>query len=762
MNLRNTICLLSLILSFNLKAQTQSFNGPSWLAPKHKLQTSEEAVKFVSELMDKMTLKEKIGQLNLPSIGFDVTGPILSEGVEAKIDSGWVGGVFNTYTPNAVRKLQEKAVKNTRLGIPLLLGYDVIHGHRTIFPVPLGLSCTWNPALIKSTARVAAKESTADGLNWTFSPMVDISRDPRWGRVSECAGEDPYLGSMVAQAMVDGYQGDDLTNARNLMACVKHFALYGAPDGGRDYNTVDMSRYKMENDYLPPYRAAVQSGVGSIMTAFNDVNGMPSTCNTFLLKELLRKKWSFDGMVVTDYTAIEELIDHGLGTEKEVSHKAIRAGAEMDMVGESYLKYLEALVRENIELENDINTACRNILLAKYRLGLFDDPYRGLDNQWQEEILSKEHRSAAKQAAEESFILLKNKNKVLPLKQDLKIAFIGPQIKRKRDLIGNWSGAGDWKKAVSIWEGASEIKNKRYALGCNLIDRELIREQLNQHDGQIPEYQDPKTLIDDALKVARTADVLVVALGEAFGMSGEAASMTQISLPEEQIDLLRSLRQLNIPIVTVLMNGRPLVLNEVLELSDAVLECWFPGTEGGNAIISTLLGENNPSGKITMTFPRNEGQIPIYYNHRKTGRPFEQDQKYTTKYLDQPNEPQFPFGYGLSYADFQYGKPKIQLKNDTLYLEFKVENSSKVSGKETVQVYFSDEIASMTRPVKQLIRFEKRSIPAENSERFKFSIPVKDFGYYDENGVWKWEAGSYRIHVGPNSENTQMIAFECK
>jgi len=762
MNLRNTICLLFLILSFNLKAQTQSFNGPSWLAPKHKLQTSEEAVKFVSELMDKMTLKEKIGQLNLPSIGFDVTGPILSEGVEAKIDSGWVGGVFNTYTPNAVRKLQEKAVKNTRLGIPLLLGYDVIHGHRTIFPIPLGLSSTWNTELIQHTARVAAKESTADGLNWTFSPMVDISRDPRWGRVSECAGEDPYLGSMVAQAMVDGYQGGDLTNARNLMACVKHFALYGAPDGGRDYNTVDMSRYKMENDYLPPYRAAVQSGVGSIMTAFNDVNGVPSTCNTFLLKELLRKKWSFDGMVVTDYTAIEELIDHGLGTEKEVAHKAIRAGAEMDMVGESYLKFLEELVKENKELEVDINAACRNILLAKYRLGLFNDPYRGLDNQWQKEILSKEHRSAAKQAAEESFVLLKNKNKVLPLKQDLKIAFIGPQIKRKRDLIGNWSGAGDWKKAVSIWEAGSAIKNKRYALGCNLIDREFIREQLNQHDGQIPEHQDPKTLIDDALKVARTADVLVVALGEAFGMSGEAASMTQISLPEEQINLLRSLRQLNIPIVTVLMNGRPLVLNEVLELSDAVLECWFPGTEGGNAIISTLLGKNNPSGKITMTFPRNEGQIPIYYNHRKTGRPFEQDQKYTTKYLDQPNEPQFPFGYGLSYADFQYGKPKIQLKNDTLYLEFKVENSSKVSGKETVQVYFSDEIASMTRPVKQLIRFEKRLIPAENSERFNFSIPVKDFGYYDENGVWKWEAGSYRIHVGPNSENTQMIAFECK
>jgi beta-glucosidase len=474
MNLRNTICLLFLILSFNLKAQTQSFNGPSWLAPKHKLETSEEAVRFVSELMDKMTLKEKIGQLNLPSIGFDVTGPILSEGVEAKIDSGWVGGVFNTYTPNAVRKLQERAVRNTRLGIPLLLGYDVIHGHRTIFPIPLGLSSTWNTKLIQHTARVAAKESTADGLNWTFSPMVDISRDPRWGRVSECAGEDPYLGSMVAQAMIDGYQGGNLTNARNLMACVKHFALYGAPDGGRDYNTVDMSRYKMENDYLPPYRAAVQSGVGSIMTAFNDVNGVPSTCNTFLLKELLRKKWSFDGMVVTDYTAIEELIDHGLGTEKEVAQKAIKAGAEMDMVGESYLKFLEELVKENKELEVDINAACRNILLAKYRLGLFNDPYRGLDNQWQKEILSKEYRSAAKQAAEESFVLLKNKNKVLPLKQDLKIAFIGPQIKRKRDLIGNWSGAGDWKKAVSIWEGANEIKNKRYALGCNLIDRELF------------------------------------------------------------------------------------------------------------------------------------------------------------------------------------------------------------------------------------------------------------------------------------------------
>lgn len=762
MNLRNSSCLLFLILGFNLKAQTQSFNGPSWLVPKHKLQTSEEAVKFVSELMNKMTLREKIGQLNLPSIGFDVTGPILSEGVEAKIDSGWVGGVFNTYTPYAVRKLQDRAIKNTRLGIPLLLGYDVIHGHRTIFPIPLGLSSTWNTELIQRTARVAAKESTADGLNWTFSPMVDISRDPRWGRVSECAGEDPYLGSMVAQAMVEGYQGSDLTNTRNLMACVKHFALYGAPEGGRDYNTVDMSRYKMENDYLPPYRAAIQSGVGSIMTAFNDVNGVPSTCNTFLLKELLREKWSFNGMVVTDYTAIEELIDHGLGSEKEVAKKAIKAGAEMDMVGESYLNFLEEIIRESNELEVDINAACRNILLAKYRLGLFNDPYRGLDNQWQEEILSEEHRSAAKQAAEESFVLLKNKNRVLPLKQDLKIAFIGPQIKRKRDLIGNWSGAGDWKKAISIWEASSEIKNKRYALGCNLIDRELIRQQLNQHDGQIPEHQDSKTLIDDALKVARTSDVLVVALGEAFGMSGEAASMTQISLPEEQINLLRSLRKLNIPIVTVLMNGRPLILNDVLELSDAVLECWFPGTEGGNAIISTLLGENNPSGKITMTFPRNEGQIPIHYNHRKTGRPFEQDQKYTTKYLDQPNEPQFPFGYGLSYADFRYGKPMIQIKSDTLFLEFKVENTSKLAGKETVQVYFSDEFASMTRPVKQLIRFEKRLINAESIEQFNFSIPVRDFGFYNQNGEWNWEAGSFKIHVGPSSENTQTIAFVCK
>lgn len=749
------VYLFFLTAVFSVNAQ--NFNGPSWLEPQKSLSHSDQGQEFVDQLIKKMTLKEMIGQLNLPSIGFDVTGPILSEGVEEKIDSGWVGGVFNTYTPIAVRKLQERAIKNTRLGIPLLLGYDVIHGHRTIFPIPLGLSSSWNPRLVKSSAAVAAKEATADGLNWTFSPMVDISRDPRWGRVSEGAGEDPYLGSIIGQSMVYGYQGESLRKARNLMACVKHFALYGAAEAGRDYNTVDMSRYRMENDYFPTYRAALQAGVGSVMTAFNDVNGMPSTCSKFLLEDILRNQWKFEGMVVTDYTAIEELMDHGLGNEKEVAEKAIVAGSEMDMVSELYLNHLESLARQNPNVMHSIQSACRNILLSKYRLGLFEDPYRGLDDSWQKDILSKEHRSIALRAAEESLVLLKNNNQLLPLKRKQKIAFVGPQIKRKRDLIGSWSGAGDWKKAVSIWEATEVFPSKRYAKGCNLIENEALRKQLNQHDAQIQEPSASDVLLQDAINVSRTADIIVLALGETFGMSGEAASMTQISLPVEQIALLKALSKLGKPIVTLLYNGRPMVLDEVLRYSDAVLECWFPGTEGGTAIVNTLLGRNNPSGKLTMTFPRDVGQIPIYYNHRKTGRPLELDQKYTSKYLNSPNTPQFPFGFGLSYSQFNYNKPHIDVENDTITIAVSVKNSSKVNGKETVQVYFRDRVASMTRPVKQLIRFDKKEIKAGKSVEYRFNIPTKDLGFYDSKGNWVLESGEFDIMLGPNSENTQDL-----
>lgn len=736
-------------------------NQAPWLINEsdNTLETSAKMDAFIDALMAKMTLKEKIGQLNLATVGFDVTGPLLSQDVESKIDAGLIGGVFNTFTPVAVRKLQERAIKNTRLHIPLLFGYDVIHGHRTIFPIPLGLSSSWNPNLIEKTASVAALESSADGLHWTFSPMVDISRDPRWGRVSEGAGEDPYLGSVIAKAMVKGYQGNSLRNPANVMACVKHFALYGAAESGRDYNTVDMSTYKMHNDYLPPYRAAINAGVGSVMTSFNDINGIPASGNEFILQSLLRKDWRFSGMVVTDYTAIKEMVYHGFGNEVDVTKKAIKAGSEMDMVGEFYLQYLEKIVLEEPKYLEYINRACRNILVSKYRLGLFEDPYRNMKDDNSAVLMSQENLAWAKKAAEESFVLLKNNNNTLPLKKEHKIAFIGPQIKRKRDLIGNWSGAGDWRKAVSIWEALEKSKNHYYALGCNLLEDSALIARLNQHDGQIPKPLNSDSLLNEAKNIAAQSDVIVLALGEAFGMSGEAASMSKIELPKHQIKLITELKKLNKPIVLVLFNGRPLVLNSVDSQVDAILECWFPGTQGGHAIVNTLFGKNNPSGRLTMSFPQNEGQIPVYYNAKSTGRPFEEPQKYTSKYLDVVNEPFYPFGYGLSYSKFEYNDIRFTNETDTVKVVLRVSNTSNIKGSEVVQVYFKDLHAEFTRPVKQLVNFKKVAIEANSSVLVEFQIPKTHFGYYLPNGKWIVEKGDFELFVGPNAAATESFPF---
>ncbi len=734
-----------------------------------------KANQFVDSLMSKMTLDEKIGQLNLPSVGFDVTGPVLSKDVEAKIERGEVGGVFNTFTPVAVRKLQEKAIKNTRLGIPLLLGYDVIHGHRTIFPIPLGLSATWNLKLVEKSASVAAAEASADGLNWTFSPMVDIARDPRWGRVSEGAGEDPLLGSSIAKAMVWGYQGYSLnglyTNNDKIMACVKHFALYGGAEAGRDYNTVDMSTYKMFNDYLPPYEAAINAGVGTVMTSFNDINGMPATCNEDLIQGILRKRWGFDGMVVTDYTAINELENHGMGSPKTIAGRSIKAGAEMDMVGELYLLHLKNICNEKPEFVQYVDRACKNILIAKYRLGLFSDPYRGLDEAKQSKMLSTEHLDAALKAAEESYVLLKNDGNILPLKSDAKVAFVGPHIKRKRDLIGNWSGAGDWKKSISIWDALTSgdalnssgatvnLANIKYAEGCNLLEDADLIAKLNPHDGQIDAPKDAKTLLKGAISVSKKSDVIVVAVGETFGMSGEAASRSNIHLPEHQVEMIKSLHKLGKPIVLVLMNGRPLVLTDVLPYCAAVLECWFPGTQGGKAIVNTLYGKNNPSGKITMSFPRNEGQIPIYYNSRTTGRPFDNNQKYTSKYLDVSNQPLFPFGYGLSYSTFEYSNLNVYRSNG-VKLTVTVKNTSNNDGYEVVQFYMSDVEATFTRPVKQLVGFEKVWLKAGEAKEVQIQVTRDQLGYYNDKGEWFFEPGKFKFSAGGSSQTTQSLEID--
>jgi beta-glucosidase len=724
--------------------------------------------KFVTGLMAKMTLDEKIGQLNLPSIGFDVTGPILSQGVEGNIEHGLVGGVLNTYTPAAVRKLQQIAVTKTRLKIPLLFGYDVIHGHKTIFPMPIGLASTWDLALIQQTARAAAEEASADGLNWVFSPMVDIARDPRWGRVAEGAGEDTWLGSQIAKAMVKGYQGDDLSKNNTVLACVKHFALYGAAEAGRDYNTVDMSERKMLETYLPPYKAAIDAGAGSVMSSFNEVNGTPAAASRPLLTDLLRKKWGFKGMVATDYTAIAELSKHGLGTIPEVGKQALIAGNDMDMVSEIYINELKKLVQAKKLDVAYINQACRRVLEAKYKLGLFEDPYRYVsEDRPAQEIMTTEKLALSKRAAEESIVLLKNNN-ILPLNATQKLAFIGPLVQDQRNLIGSWSGAGDWKQAVSVWAAVKQqypSARFTYTKGCNLIDDKDMVARLNRNGADLVlDTKSPEDLIDDAVSAAKKADVAVVFLGEPFLMTGEASSRSDISLPENQKSLLKALKATGKPIVLVLMNGRPLTLQWEDTNLDAIVETWYGGTQAGNAIADVLFGKYNPSGKLTMTFPRNVGQIPIYYSAKNTGRPMDPNEKYTSKYLDVPNTPLYPFGHGLSYTRFTYSAISLDKSSigatDKLNATVTITNTGKYDGEETAQVYIRDLVGSVTRPVKELKGFKKVFLKVGESKTITFTLDINDLKFYDINMKYTAEPGDFQVFIGTNSQEAMTAAFK--
>ena len=748
---------------------------------------------FIDSLMSKMTLEEKIGQMNLVSVGFDVTGPVVSEGVDEKIKKGLVGGVFNTFTPIAVRKLQQMAVHESRLKIPLLFGYDVIHGHRTIFPINLGLSSSWDPQLIERTARAAAAEASADGLNWTFSPMVDISRDPRWGRVSEGAGEDPYLGSSVATAMVRGFQGRNYDKADTVLACVKHFALYGAAEAGRDYNTVDMSPVKMYNDYLPPYKAAVDAGVATVMSSFNDINGVPASGNKWLMTDLLRKQWGFKGFVVTDYTAINEMIAHGVGDGAKVAELAMNAGIDMDMVGELMIKHGGDLVKSGKVSETQIDAACRRILEAKYKLGLFEDPYRFIsEKRNKEEIMSADKLQLSKEAATKSMVLLKNSNQVLPLSAEKKIAFIGPLVKDQRNLIGSWSGAGDWHKATSIWQaldtkfggnkfggnksgGDKSDSNKSdsnksggtkflYAKGCNLIDEPAMIERLNRDGGMLS--QDEKTppeLIKEAVQTAQQADVVVAVLGEPCSMCGEASSRSTIGLFDNQVELLKALKQTGKPIVLVLMNGRPLTLSWENENMDAILETWFGGTMAGAAIVDTIFGDANPSGKLTMSFPYNVGQIPIYYNAKNTGRPFAEKEKYHSQYLDVSNSPLYPFGYGLSYTTFAYGDLALSSStlrpSQTLTVTTTVTNTGKYSGVETAQLYTRDLVGSITRPVKELKGFQKVELKPGETKTISFQLTADDLRFYNSDLKYVAEPGEFEVFCGTDSKSLKESKF---
>lgn len=729
---------------------------------------------FINNLMKKMTLEEKIGQLNLVTPGGAVTGAVVSKDVDDKIRKGQVGGLFGITGPDKIRRAQEIAVNNSRLHIPLLFGLDVIHGHRTIFPIPLGLSSSWDTAMIKKSARIAANEATADALNWVYSPMVDIARDPRWGRIAEGSGEDPFLGSQIAKVMVEGYQGNDLSEDKTVMACVKHFALYGAAEAGRDYNTVDMSKVKMYNEYLPPYKAAVDAGVGSIMTSFNTIDGIPATANKWLLTDLLRKQWGFKGLVVTDYTSISEMVNHGMGDDKKVAELALNAGVDMDMVSEDILKYAAQLVKEGKVSAKTIDDACRRILEAKYKLGLFDDPYRYCNDQRAKtELMSQANLEEARKIAARSFVLLKNDNQVLPLKKSATIALIGPLADSKRNMLGTWSVSGDPEKSVTIMQGIKNVAgndvNILYAKGANISDDTEFIKRVNVFGEEITvDKKNPEEMINEAVETANKADVVVAVLGEAADMTGESSSMTHIGLQESQENLLKALVKTGKPIVLVLMNGRPMTLNWEDAHVNGILDVWFGGTEAGNAVADVLFGNYNPSGKLTATFPRNVGQIPIYYNHLNTGRPFHpgDSPKFKSDYLDASNDPLYPFGYGLSYTTFSYSD--ISLSNKTLNPNGKitatvtVTNTGTVAGKETVQLYIRDMVGSIARPVKELKGFQQITLAPGESKKVSFTISVSDLRFYNSDLKYVYEPGNFKVFIGTNSRDLKEADFQLK
>jgi len=677
----------------------------------HGQQNDAAMKQFVTDLMKKMTVDEKIGQLNLLTPGGGIaTGAVVNSDVESKIKAGKVGGMFGTIGVENIRRVQELAVTQTRLRIPLIFGSDIIHGYKTTFPIPLGLSCSWDMKMIERTARVAANEASADGLCWTFSPMVDIARDPRWGRVAEGAGEDPYLGSQIARAMVKGYQGINLAADTTIMACVKHFALYGAAEGGRDYNTTDMSRLKMYEYYLPPYKAAIDAGAGSIMSSFNEIDGIPATGNRWLMTELLRNQWGFKGFVVTDYTSINEMVNHGSGDLQAVSALALKAGVDMDMVGEGFLNTLKKSLSEGKVTKKEIDEACRRVLEAKYKLGLFQDPYRYCKpERARTEVMSADKRTAARDFAVHSAVLLKNNNQTLPLKKSGSIALIGPLANNKSNMLGTWAVSGNNTLSVPVLEGMQRVAGAgvtiNYAKGANITDDTVLAKRANVFGEKVDVGPGtPEQMLADAMALANRSDVIVAVVGEASELSGEAASRSDISIPESQRKLLTALAATGKPLVVVLMSGRPLAIEKETAQATALLQFWFGGHESGNALADLLFGAYNPSGKLTMSFPRNVGQVPVYYNHKRTGRPqpVGETQKFRSNYLDVSNDPLFPFGFGLSYSSFIYSD--IRLSANTMNAagritaSITVTNTGNFDGEEVVQLYIVDPVASVTQP----------------------------------------------------------------
>lgn len=738
------------------------------LASFLKIQAQDEKMNlFIDDLMSKMTTDEKIGQLNLTTSGEYVTGSTINDKVQQKLQAGKIGGMLNASLPS-MKASMDVAIKESPHHIPLLFGMDVIHGYQTIFPIPLAMSCMWDMSLEEKSARIAAREATANGIAWTYSPMVDIARDPRWGRIAEGAGEDPWLGSQVAKALVKGYQGNDLSLDNTMMACVKHFALYGAAEAGRDYNTVDMSRVSMYNYYLPPYKAAVDAGVGSVMTSFNVIDGVPSTGNHWLLTDLLRNQWGFKGFVVTDYTAVNEMINHGLGDLQTVSALALKAGTDMDMVGEGFLTTLKKSLDEGRITINDIDIACRRILEAKYKLGLFSDPYRYMNaERAKTDVMTPENLKAAREIATRSMVLLKNDKHILPLKKSGTIAVIGPLGDSKNDMIGTWAFAGGKDKVSSVVDGLKNIGGSAvkvlYAKGSELTDNPVLLKNDSPFFPGQKKASEPvissEQLRKEAIQTAEKADVIVAVLGEPSSWSGEASSMSDISIQKVQQNLLKALLATGKPVVLVLINGRPMTLAWEDANVSSILEAWAGGTEAGNAVASILFGDYNPSGKLTTTFPLSVGQIPLYYNHLNTGRPMDPNNKFTSKYLDISNNPLYPFGYGLSYTTFDYSDIKLNKNrlngDETLIATVTLTNTGKMAGEEVVQLYIQDPEASISRPVKELKNFTKVMLQPGEKKDINFEITTNDLKFYNSDLKYDWEPGEFIIYIGSNSRDVK-------
>jgi beta-glucosidase len=705
-------------------------------------------------ILNLMTLDEKTGQLCLFTADWDITGPVMKADYKKLIKEGKAGGIFNAFTVDFIMELQRIAVEESRLGIPLIFGYDVVHGHRTIFPIPLAQSSSWDTSAIRQSDRIAATEASAEGINWTFAPVVDLTRDPRWGRVAESAGEDPWLGSVIARSRIKGFQADNLKLPNTLLTCAKHFAAYGAPQAGRDYHTVDMSERSLHEWYLLPFEASVDAEVGSIMTSFNEIAGVPSTSNHWLLTDLLRNTWNFNGFVVTDYKSIQELIPHGVASDlAEAAELAIKAGVDMDMQSGAYLNNMAALVKSGKIDEKLLNDAVKRILIAKLKLGLFDDPYLYCNkDREQSEIMKPEYLNFAREFAANSCVLLKNKNNTLPIPEHVKsIALMGPLGNSKVDMLGSWSAAGQSDKCVTLYEG---LKNNlpptvkiTYVKGCDI----------NSFD---------RSDFSRALEEAKKSDFIILALGESRNMTGEASSRTSIRLPGVQSELALSVLKTGIPAAVVLFNGRPLVIPEIDSIAPAIVEAWFGGTQAGNGIADILTGKINPSGKLTLTFPLNEGQIPIFYSTKSTGRPIDPEDphyKYTSRYIDAPNTPLYPFGYGLSYTTFKYSaitlNKKIFQKGELIIASVDVINTGKYNGSEVVQLYIRDIIGEVTRPVKELKGFSKICLGKNQTTKVTFVLSPDELSYYHLDMHFGWDPGEFELFIGRNSADTNSITF---